>query len=580
MNKEKKPSLRQAVQWIYHYIRPYKKWIFLTAITNLGLIAYNIYRVNLIEQMIYEVTNRELERIVTLGIVLAGICIVGMINKYISVYSMGKYSHYAIRDIKNEIYKHISQLPVHAIDKMNPGNVITKLNSDLEVINTFLQSSFIHLLIQPLLAIFAAIYLVTINWQLMLISICLLPLAIIISNVLRKKIENHLKSSFEHLDIANSVLSETLTNMITVKSFNMQLSQYKKCKAEYEASAEDHVNVHRYFAPMLAINISLSQLPRFICIVAGGYFVSLGYIRLEHLMSFYLLLGYITAPIIEMANQLVHVSNTAVSVKRIQEILDIPFEKKGDSIENFYETGFPAITVDDVSFAYSEAKDVVKHVSFKLSKGTTIALVGQSGCGKSSIIKLICCFYEPQHGNIKLYGKSYRDLSLMDIRKRIALVSQDVYVFPDTVLQNIRCGRLTATMDEVKEAATAANAHDFIMSLPDGYETMIGENGSSLSGGQIQRIAIARALIKDADILLLDEPTSALDMQSEKLVQQALNKAGKNRCIVTVSHRLSSIKNSDEILVLVDGSLIEKGTHDQLLDYNGTYKKLYDTFIE
>ncbi|HEX3030299.1 MAG TPA: ATP-binding cassette domain-containing protein, partial [Clostridia bacterium] len=269
------------------------------------------------------------------------------------------------------------------------------------------------------------------------------------------------------------------------------------------------------------------------------------------------------------------IKEAAGASERVLEILDSTCERTdGADIDNTVFS--PAIKFDKVCFSYEENVNILDGLNLSIERGKKIAIVGPSGCGKSTVLKLLCGFHSPTRGEINIFGKNLKEIRIGSLRSLIALVTQDTYLFPVSVAENISYGCTDATMDEIVQAAKAANAYDFIMSLPEGFNTNIGERGAKLSGGQKQRIAVARAILKKAPILLLDEPTSALDSESEILVQEALDKVMEDRTTIIVTHRYSTIKTADEILVLDRGAIAQKGKHDELIVLNGIYRQLYE----
>ena len=318
----------------------------------------------------------------------------------------------------------------------------------------------------------------------------------------------------------------------------------------------------------------LRYLPQLIVPLFGGYLAYTGDISVGTLIASSYLIWMVFIPVETALGWIRQLREIAPAVERLFEILDHPIET-GPQHNYQIKPGVPALSFQSVDFQYSEDNSVLHDFTFSLDQGKVAALVGSSGCGKSTVLKLLCGFYQPQNGEVQIFGNDIYQSDLKYARQLVSLVSQETYLFPTTIAENIAYGRFGAEQNEIIAAAKKANAHDFIMSQPDGYETQAGEWGKKLSGGERQRIGLARAILKDAPILLLDEPTSALDAQSEKTVQDALERFMVGRTVLVIAHRLSTIRNVDEILVLDQGHLIERGTHDQLMGSETLYKRLY-----
>jgi ABC-type multidrug transport system fused ATPase/permease subunit len=321
------------------------------------------------------------------------------------------------------------------------------------------------------------------------------------------------------------------------------------------------------------LQVVIRWVPLVSCAIYGGYMAYDGKITAGSLLAFILLLNYVLDPLASFPYMLGDIKVSVTSVNRIREILEQPIERSG--IESKVEASNIAVKLENVCFNYNASVDVLKNISFDIAQNTSVAIVGSSGSGKTTLFKLLCGFYTPTSGSIELYDKKLEQLDINFARELFSLVSQDVYLFPVSVAENISYGNINATMDQIMRAAKLANAEEFILKLPEGYNTLVGERGIKLSGGQRQRIAIARAFLKNSPILLLDEPTSALDLQSEALVQEALDRFMKDRTVIIIAHRLSTIKSVNQILVMDKGSIVEKGTHDELMAYDSVYSKLY-----
>jgi ABC-type multidrug transport system fused ATPase/permease subunit len=308
--------------------------------------------------------------------------------------------------------------------------------------------------------------------------------------------------------------------------------------------------------------------------VCGGYLALTGRVTPGGLFAFMYLLHFLIEPLSSGPDLIAALRAATGTAGRIVEVMHRPVERADGQVFEA-DPAKPAIRYEDVSFGYGEQTHVLDGVSFSISHHKMVALVGHSGSGKSTVLKLLCGFYEPRAGGVELYGRGLGEWNLESLRRQLALVAQDTYLFPASIAENISYGRPGATMGEIIEAAKMANAHRFILELPDGYSTLVGERGNRLSGGERQRIGIARAILKDAPILLLDEPTSALDTQSESLIQEALERFMQGRTVLVIAHRLSTIKHADEIFVLDGGRVAERGTHEDLIGQGGVYRQLY-----
>jgi subfamily B ATP-binding cassette protein MsbA/ATP-binding cassette subfamily B protein AbcA/BmrA len=335
------------------------------------------------------------------------------------------------------------------------------------------------------------------------------------------------------------------------------------------------IGIARIWSWIIASTYGLVIVPFIIAFGLGGYLIIDKQMTFGSLFAFINLLNWVVNPLGNMPPIIASMGEAAGAAQRIFKLLDQDIERDSGRVNRPIQDSQAIIQLEDVSFAYSDGVPVLKDVDLDIRKGQTVAVVGPSGGGKSTLLKLILGFYRPPHGLIRLFGDDLNEWKLSAARQQMAFVAQDSYLFPVSLAENIRCGRPGASQADVERAARLANIHDFIAGLPDGYETNAGEWGSRLSGGQKQRISLARAILKDAPILLLDEPTSALDAESEALVQEALERFTQDRTTVVIAHRLSTIKNADRVLVLHDGEIVEDGTHDELIEKGGLYLDLY-----
>ena len=372
----------------------------------------------------------------------------------------------------------------------------------------------------------------------------------------------------------NSVAQDGLSGAMLAKAFNLTGLLDERFHQANLKALQKGLSIARLKAIIDGISLPMAITPFIIAIGLGGYFVIENQITFGALFAFINLLNFVVNPLASVPSNLAGISEAAGAARRVFELTDQPAERTNGAV--LVAKVAPAVAFEALSFAYpGDETLVLKNISVEVPTGQTVAIVGPSGSGKSTLIKLILGYYPLADHSLRLLGSDLNQWQLSAARDQMAFVAQDTYLFPISLGENIRLGRLGASPEQVEQAARLANIHDFITSLPDGYHTGAGEWGSRLSGGQRQRISLARAILKDAPILLLDEPTSALDTESEALVQQALERFTRGRTTLIIAHRLSTIKNADRVLVLQDGEIVEQGTHTQLIALNGVYLDLY-----
>ncbi|RFB28705.1 ABC transporter ATP-binding protein [Brevibacillus sp. VP] len=574
--QEQTPLKKPVFQWVLTHVRPYRFWVFLCIVTSLIVATVEIWMGILIRTMV-ENTN-DYQKLVSFATLIFGLTIVGFISKYFIKYSAVKFSANALRDLKNNVTYHIEKMPISAVEKYHTGDITSRLTNDATLLQNFLQQHFYQIFYMPVIFVGALCLLVSTNWKLVVLSISILPVAILIMGVLSKPLRKYTEELQQHLGKANSIAQDTVSGIHMVKAFNLADVLFEKYSSTMANILQKGILVEKKRAWMTAPGMLLFSAPIVFFVAYGGYLIQTGELDLGNLVLFSYLLNYIIEPLSLMPVLFAQVQEVSGASKRMFDILEQPIEQE-DKPRLDMDPHTQPVVFKNVSFAYDGHEKILDRVSFTLSENKTIALVGASGSGKSTILKLLCGFYPITHENedssITVYGHTLREWNPTDMRKYISLVSQETYLFPVTIAENIAFGKQDATRDEIIAAAKVANAHQFIMELPEGYETIVGERGSRLSGGQKQRIAIARAILKDAPILLLDEPTSALDTQSEAMVQEALEQMMRNRSVLVVAHRLSTIKDADEVLVVDKGHIVESGTHNELLSKNGVYARLY-----
>lgn len=483
-----------------------------------------------------------------------------------------------VRDIRVMVYSKVMHLPLGFFSEERKGDIIARMSGDVNEVETSITSSLDMLIKNPILILFYFGTLIVISWQLTLFTLLVLPgMGWFMGLVGRKLKRRSLEAQGKWSDTM-SQLEETLGGLRVIKAFiaeKRMIDRFTRCTNEYRTISNRVATRQALAHPMSEF---LGTLLIVIVLWFGGSLILANESSIEApTFIYYMVILYsIINPLKEFSKAGYKIPKGLASMERVDKILKA--ENKITEIANpkpLHNLN-DKIEFKDISFSYDGTREILKHVSLTIEKGKTVALVGQSGSGKSTLVDLLPRYHDVQSGSITIDGTDIKDVRISDLRGLIGNVNQEAILFNDTFFNNITFGVENATMEQVIEAAKIANAHDFIMEKPEGYNMMIGDRGSKLSGGQRQRISIARAILKNPPILILDEATSALDTESERLVQEALDHLMKTRTTIAIAHRLSTIKNADEICVLYEGAIVERGKHEDLLALNGYYKRLYD----
>ena len=502
------------------------------------------------------------------------------ISGYLQAYFMAYVEQGLVKDIRNEVYRHLHTLSLGYFTSERTGNLISRITNDVNIINTGISATFLNLVREPLLIAVFLMIAISINWRLTLISLLVLPFALYFISKLGLRLHKESRISQERMADITSVLQETISGVKVVKAFGMEEFENKKFQTQ----------TWRYFKSLLKItrirNLA-SPITEFLSVVAGVVIIwyggmqvlELGTMRASEFLTFLIAIFQIMPPVKELTSVNNRIQESTSAAKRVFEILDIePDIKEAPNAIELKEFK-DEIVFENVWFSYNGTKNgdfILKGINLKVKKGEILAIVGPSGAGKSTLVDLIPRFYDPTEGRILIDGIDLRMIKIKSLRDKIGIVTQETILFNDTIRNNIAYGLEDCPIDKIIEVAKAANAHDFIMQLPNGYDTVIGERGMKLSGGQRQRISIARALLKNPPILILDEATSNLDAESEILVQEAIERLMQNRTVFVIAHRLSTIRNADRIIVIDNGRIVQEGKHEELIHQDGLYKKLYE----
>lgn len=517
-----------------------------------------------------------LERIAGLGVLMLGLVwLECFCNYFISNYGhvMGAKIEY---DMRAEIFGHYQKLSFSFFNNQKVGQLMSRITSDLFDISELLHHGPEDLVISVIKIVGSFIILMNIDVKLTMVAFAFVPIMLVYALYFNRRMKRAFKRNRVKIAEINSQIEDNLSGIRVVKSFANEEVELDKFEEGNQGFLAAKKNSYVYMAGYHSGLGALTTLITIVVLVAGAVLITRGQVDVADLITFLLYINTFTEPVKKLINFTEQFQNGYTGYERFMEMMaiDPDIADKPGAVQLKHVKG--DISFDDVSFHYEEnTETVLNHINLEVKAGSYMALVGSSGAGKSTLCSLIPRFYDVTSGAVKIDGQDIRDVTLKSLRDQIGIVQQDVYLFAGTVMDNIRYGRPGATREEAIMAAKSANAHEFIMALPDGYDTDIGQRGVKLSGGQKQRLSIARVFLKNPPILIFDEATSALDNESEKVVQESLEKLAKNRTTFVIAHRLSTIRNAQKILVLTDTGIEEEGTHKELLEKEGIYAKLY-----
>lgn len=563
------------------YYKPYKK-VFMADMFFAIMASFIALLIPLVVRYVTaKVIYMPAEQVVKTMIIIA--IVVGILilfqcycNYYIANYGhvMGAKIEY---DMRAEIFGHFQKLSFSFYDDEKVGQLMSRITSDLFDITELLHHGPENVTISVIKIIGALAILLSINVRLALIAFLLVPFMLVYAYFFNKKMKQAFRVNRIKIAEINAQIEDNLSGIRVVKSFANEDLENKKFKVGNDAFLEAKKNNYKYMGGYNSGLTAFTTMINLLVIVSGGLMITKDMISVTDLVTFLLYINIFTDPIKTLIDFTEQFQNGYSGYERFLQILSIEPEIKDSENAVSISNVKGDIKLEDVSFKYNDSSHrVLKHINLEVKAGSYVALVGSSGAGKTTLCNLIPRFYEATSGKITIDGKDIKDIKLKDLRDNIGIVQQDVYLFVGTVYDNIRYGRPDATREQVIAAAKEANAYNFIMSLPNGFETDIGQRGIKLSGGQKQRISIARVFLKNPPILIFDEATSALDNESEKIVQESMEKLAKNRTTMVIAHRLSTIRNAEKILVLTDKGIEEQGTHKELMDKHGIYYDLYN----
>ena len=557
------------------YYRPHRKMFILDMLASLlisviGMI-YPIFSRTMLNDLI---PNHRLRLLVIYGLTLLALYAVRMLLRYFVQF----YGHMVgvgmQAQMRSDMFNKLETLPYSFYDEHETGKIMSRMTNDLMDVSELAHHGPENLLISGIMIVGSFVYLCTISVPLTLIIFACVPVMAAVSLFCRKRMRDAFAESRKSIAVINAALESSISGIRVTKAFtnaDKEAEKFEKGNAQF---VEARKKAYRAMAQFFSSTSFITDVFNVVVMLAGGLFMYAGKINFGDYSAFIVSVNQFIGPVTTLINFMEQYQNGVTGFERFLEIMDEQPEQESPNARDLQNVQ-GEITLDHVSFSYDNSKEVLKDVSLNIKKGETLALVGPSGGGKTTICHLIPAFYRATGGRILIDGTDINDVTFKSLRRSIGIVQQDVFLFNGSIKENILYGRLDATDGEVIEAAKRANIHDYVMTLPDGYDTQIGERGVKLSGGQKQRLSIARVFLKNPAILILDEATSALDNTTEILIQQALDELCKGRTTLVVAHRLSTIKNADEICVIANGQITEMGTHEALMEKGGVYHDLY-----
>ncbi len=558
------------------YSRPYAWRIILAMVASLGVAGVDVTIAKLVQPFVDHVLDTPTVALVNLvPVVVISLALIKGVSRYVQEYFIKTSGQLVVQDLRNDLYDHTLDLSMGYFSKFPVGNIISRILNDVGMLQRSSADELV-VMVRETLTLVGLIGLLFYNdWRLAIVAFTVLPVAVLPAVQIGRRIKKYVRKSLSNISNLTSILQESFTGIKVVKAFGTEQSEIDKFHTENMNYYQRLKKVIRYDSATAPIMELLSSFGAGGVLWYGIHRVMAGEITKGALMSFIAAMGMMYGPMKRLIKSNNVIQKAVGAAERVFEMLDTPL----DIVDADHAIDLPRckghVSFENVQFAYTKDEPILKDFTLDVPAGKMVALVGASGAGKSTMIGLLARFYDPQAGVIRIDGHDISEVTQHSLKQQIALVDQETFLFHDTIYNNIRYSKINATDEQVEQAAQMAYAEEFIRDMPDGYNTQIGDRGVRLSGGQRQRICIARAILRDAPILLLDEATSALDTESESVVQKALANLMQQRTTFVIAHRLSTIMHADEILVLADGKLVERGTHQQLLAAAGTYHRLH-----
>ncbi|MDD6684159.1 MAG: ABC transporter ATP-binding protein [Clostridiales bacterium] len=564
-----KPFNKQQFFRLLTYMKPFKKQIIGSLVLMVIAMACSLASPYLMSRAIGELENKAMD---ALPLLLGGMVVVALIGALCTrqrIRWMDHAGRKALATLREDLFHHIQGMSFSFFDTRSAGKLLVRVINDVNSLNDLFTNGIVNVLIECITMVMLLVIMLIVNWKLTLIAMCIIPLLMLILFKLKRVMRLRWQKVRLKTSTMNGYLHESLTGMRVTEAFvreDENADTFRNVNSDIRTNWMKAVTINHIFWPALDMTGSIGTV---LVYIFGVHFMQGSGLALADLLLLIWYLGRFWEPLNVLSNFYNSLLSAMASMERIFEIMDTPSDIQDQEGAKPIPPIQGNVTFDHVTFSYDNEKIILKDVSFDIPAGQTIALVGPTGAGKSTVVNLISRFYDVNEGRVLIDGHDIRDIQLFSLRKQMSVMMQDSFIFSGTLMENIRYGRLDATDEEVIEAAKMVSAHDFIMKMPKGYQTEVNERGSSLSQGQRQLISFARALLNDPKILILDEATSSIDTKTEMLIQKALDVLLKGRTSFVIAHRLSTIRNADCIMVVQDGKIAERGNHEELIKLPG-----------